>query len=355
MKTCILGTLDKAITKDSYGGTEILTYYLVDYLIKKGHDVTLLATSESKNSAKLIAYASSKETIKDLSKSYSLYFSKAKDIILKNDIIISSIYDIKNALPLLDKANIPSIAIVHSPIFESQDLKNIIFLKQFTKQHFVFVSKNASSKADKIFINKHVIYNGIDITQFPFNQSTSDYMFWMSRFFPNKGAQNAVEAALRLNLPLKLAGPINVEDEKKLFREEIKPRMKKNQLIQYIGQLNHKQKISVYQKAKVFLFPIEWEEPFGLVMIEAMACGTPVIAYRRGAIPEIIKDGITGLIVEPNNIDDLVKAINKIYRLPQKEYDNMRLNCRKHIENNFTIDRMIDQYEELIQKLVKQK
>ncbi|MGB2762611.1 MAG: glycosyltransferase, partial [Minisyncoccales bacterium] len=104
--------------------------------------------------------------------------------------------------------------------------------------------------------------------------------------------------------------------------------------------------------AKLLLLPIQWEEPFGLVMIEAMACGTPVIAFRRGSVPEIIKDGVTGFICKPNDLNLMIKTVKKIYQMPEAEYKKMRHNCRRHVEKNFSVEKMVDNYEKVYYKIL---
>ena len=124
--------------------------------------------------------------------------------------------------------------------------------------------------------------------------------------------------------------------------------------IKFIGPAGHDEKIIYLQNAKAFLMPIHWEEPFGLVMIEAMATGTPVIAYGRGSVPEVVKDGETGFIVPPEKgVEGLIEAVKKLYAMPEEEYARMRKNCRKHVEDNFTAYRMVSDYEKLYYSLIK--
>ena len=154
-----------------------------------------------------------------------------------------------------------------------------------------------------------------------------------------------------------MAAKIDIVD-KKYFVEQVKPLIDGKQ-IKFIGEVNHKGKAELLKNAKALIAPIQWREPFGLFLIEPMACGTPVIAFNRGSVPEIIKHGKTGFIVTPfnkktkPNIEGFVKAIKKIYQMPETEYKKMRYNCRKHVEKNFSLEKMTSEYEKLYYKVLK--
>jgi len=125
--------------------------------------------------------------------------------------------------------------------------------------------------------------------------------------------------------------------------------------IKFIGEIGLKEKDEFLRNAKGLLVPLQWEEPFGLFMTEAMACGTPVIAFNRGSVPEIIKDGKTGFICKPNDLNSMAKAIKRVYQMPEKDYLKMRRLCRQHVEKNFTAERMVSEYEKVYEKILKNK
>lgn len=210
---------------------------------------------------------------------------------------------------------------------------------------------------------KFVIPHGIDIRKFIFSYQTTNSMLWMGRVDRDspKGIQQAIEVSQKTRFHLNLFPYI--QDEK-YFQSEIKPRLYKNIVISAgIADRNR-----VFQNAKLFLFPVQWEEPFGLVMIESMACGTPVVAFARGSVPEVIKDGETGFIVNPSDddirgnwiikktgIEGLCEAVERIYGMSEDEYRAMRRACREHVEENFTVERMVDNYEKVYKKILSQK
>lgn len=195
-------------------------------------------------------------------------------------------------------------------------------------------------------------------------------MLWMSRIHHtrmDKGVEDAVSVAENLNRRIRITGFIE-SSSKDYFEKTIRPRIIPSRVIfeeQSAGVPIDRS--ATYGTAKLFLFPLKWEEPFGFVMMEAMACGTPVVAYARGAVPEVVADGVTGFIVNlsPSDIrgdfivkktgqEGLCEAVERIYTLSPEEYSRMRVNCRARVEKHFTVQRMIDQYERLYTALKKQ-
>jgi glycosyltransferase involved in cell wall biosynthesis len=167
---------------------------------------------------------------------------------------------------------------------------------------------------------------------------------------PEKGALSAIRVAKKLKKHIQLAGSIpESQDEASYWYNKVKPSL--NHGAKYLGLIPYNKMYTLYSRAKALLVPITWNEAFGLVMIEAMACGTPVIAFKHGSVPEVIKDKKTGFIVK--NESQMIKAVKKIYDMPQNEYMQMRRNCRKHVEENFSVERMVNDYEKLYYKIVK--
>ena len=181
----------------------------------------------------------------------------------------------------------------------------------------------------------------------------------------DKGAHEAILVANKLRRELRITGL--VESETKSYVEKaIKPLITSNIIFEEQDAGTPTDKNLIFGSAKLFLFPTQWEESFGLVMLESMACGTPVVAYARGAVPEIVVDGETGFVVNPSDndirgefavkktgIDGLCEAVERVYAMGKKEYEQMRTNCRAHVEKHFTVERMVDQYEELYEKILK--
>jgi glycosyltransferase involved in cell wall biosynthesis len=188
------------------------------------------------------------------------------------------------------------------------------------------------------------VYNGIPVDLYDFQAEAGDYLAFLGRISPEKGAEAAIEIALHADMPLKMAAKIDVVD-REYFEARIRPRLN-HPLIEYIGEVDEQGKNELLGGAKALIFPIAWPEPFGLVMIEAMACGTPVIAYRRGSVAEVMKDGVTGYIVESE--EQAVSAIDRIDRIDRGV-------CRSYFEHNFSSDLMARNYVNVYQKLIIQQ
>lgn len=168
-----------------------------------------------------------------------------------------------------------------------------------------------------------------------------DYLLFAGRIVPEKGIKEAIKIAKETDHRLLIIGPV-YEDHKEYFEQYIKPEL--NDKILYLGFMEQAQLVKYYQKAKAFLMPIQWEEPFGLTMAESMACGTPIIALRRGSVPEVIEDGKTGFIVD--SVQEMIEAVGKVDTLKRSD-------CRKHVERHFSREKMVDAYEEVFKKIIQ--
>jgi glycosyltransferase involved in cell wall biosynthesis len=178
------------------------------------------------------------------------------------------------------------------------------------------------------------IPNAIDLSIYPSKPHRGDYLLFLGRFSPDKGAHRAIAVAMELGIPLKMAGKRREQKERQYFAEFVEPHVGHGG-IEYLGEVSHGEKVELLQDARATLFPIEWEEPFGLVMIESMACGTPVIATRHGAVPEVIDDGRSGIIVD--NYREMAAALDRADDLDPNE-------CRHYVEERFAPERMVGDY-----------
>lgn len=261
----------------------------------------------------------------------------------------------------------PLIFTIHDPVFPKNTFE-YWRLKKFSNYQHIAISNYQSNQYLKELGLKSsaVIYHGVDLTKFKLSLQTDNHMAMIGRFIPEKGFDDGIKISTKLKLPLLIASSSNYE-KTSYYASQIQPYIN-SPLISKLEFLGTKERDFVLQKSKVFLFPIKWEEPFGLTMIEAMACGTPVIAYARGSVPEIIKDGVTGFIVNSSDNDirgnfivkktglnGLEEAVKKIYSLSEDEYKSMRHNCRIHVEKNFNVKRMVDDHEKLYQQIIKNK
>ncbi|HSW91490.1 MAG TPA: glycosyltransferase family 4 protein [Candidatus Saccharimonadales bacterium] len=231
---------------------------------------------------------------------------------------------------------VPVLYVVHDYLDEKR--RQVIEMHHSINQHFVSIS-NSQRRDAPDFPYAATVYNGIDTELFSFNADAEDYLMYAGRIVPEKGVKEAIQVALKTDRRLIITGQVTPVSQW-YFDEHIKPHL--SDKILYLGMIDKAQLAKYYQKAAALLVPIRWEEPFGLTMAEAMACGTPIIAFRRGSVPEVVKDGKTGFIVE--NTAEMIEAIENISKINRQD-------CRTHVEKNFTNTRMVNNYEKVLYSL----
>lgn len=342
----IIAPVAMMIPPKKRGGTEWIVHYHVEGFVKKGYDVTLFAQARSKTSARLIPIANKEtgsynfdyrfcEQIRKFRLELSLLATTMmtlRDEIKKLDIVFNHSIDGGIAPLFFQSFKVPIITTLHLPLFPE-----LIDVYQTINAPLISISNNQRKVAPKLNYVK-TIYNGIDLKQFPFGNKPSDYFLFVGKIGPHKNPHEAILAAKKAGVKLILVGSIN---DQQYFNKEIKPHL--NKRIIWMGELEKEKLITLYQKARGFIFPIKWEEPFGLVMIEAMACGTPVIAYPHGSIPEIIHHGFNGFIVK--NVNQMSQAIKNIKRISRQD-------CREIVEKKFSRERLVNDYESVITKML---
>ncbi len=238
----------------------------------------------------------------------------------------------------LSHPKVPVFYTLHDPIYPWR--AEIFSMFSSPNQYFISISDSQRKPAPNLNYAA-TIYNGIDLKLFPFSENCEDYFLFVGRLHPEKGVAEAVEAARLAGVKLIIVGPPVTGD---YWDKRVKPYL--NEKIKYVGYVPYGELYRYYQRAKATLVPIQWEEPFGLVLAESMACGAPVIAFEKGAVPEIIIDGKTGFIIKDNNLKAMAGAVKKINKIN-------RADCRRHVEQNFSIQRMIDRYEEVFLKIAR--
>ena len=248
------------------------------------------------------------------------------------------IHPADRALPLaLSHFKIPVFYTLHDPIYPWK--AEVFSMFASSNQHYVSIS-DAQRKPAPNLNYAATIYNGIDLDAFPFSESHDDYLLFIGRLQPEKGLAEAVQIARMTGEKLLIVGP-PVTGE--YWDKKVTPYL--GDKIQYLGFMPREKLFKYYQRAKATLVPIQWEEPFGLILTESMACGTPVIAFEKGSVPEIVIDGKTGFIIKDNNLEAMAGAVKKIGEIN-------RTDCRKHVEQNFSIQKMVDGYEKVFLKIV---
>jgi glycosyltransferase involved in cell wall biosynthesis len=343
MKIAQIAPLWIPIPPRTYGGIELMLYNLVEELKRRGHEVTLYASGDSNVSAFL------KSPIEKgiwLQKSVRNPHAAVIRMLtmIKNDL---KNYDLVHnhfsffMFPLADEAGAPPmLTTLHNPIDSS--LADAIHV--YPNTDFCVLSEDEKESAEEFGIKPiGVVPNGIEVEKYKFNPNPGDYLLYLGRLNKEKGVLTALQVAKKMEQKIVIAGNIVGAEEWTYFMHEVQPHLNEER-VKFLGQVDFAEKIKLLRNAKALLFPIDRREPFGLVMIEAMACGTPVIAFNMGSVPEIVADKKTGFIVETEDeMCDVIKKIEKINRE----------NCRKAVEQKYTIKHMVDKYEEIYKKLVK--
>ncbi|QQG41034.1 MAG: glycosyltransferase [Candidatus Levyibacteriota bacterium] len=376
MKVAIIASNYLSLKKTTKKGTEIIVHTFINSLVKqKSLQITTFASGDSDLPTKIesIDYYPSTANEHIIKAGKHIIFelallSKAFSQQDKFDLYHINIGDGDIALPFAPFVKKPILITLYHPT-DIQYAKKYFSLFEENKNVYFVSPTNIQRKRLPYLPYIATIYHGIDAYHsFIFNPQGGTNMMWAGRAIPQKGMDIVIEIARLTKQNLKLFG-ITKSEHKLWF----------NDILQKIDQVNLSTSISIalnknrhelikhFQTSKLFLFPVQWEEPFGLVMTESMACGTPVIAYGRGSIPEIIKDGETGFIVNPSDddirgnwiikktgINGLREAVNRIYAMPKNEYLQMRRLCRKHVEENFTVEKMVDEYKKVYKEILKE-
>ena len=346
-----------AIPPKNYGGTEIVIYNLVEEQIAQGHDVTLFAPGDAKTSAKLVSFfphsliGSGVPWEAHLKSYYHLYKSVEYIKAHKFDIIhihLSSSSDMF-LFPLISHLSTPVLATLHSRFpFDRVQLwtgdADDYYMEWASSVPMVAISERARSEVRYPVKFVGVVHHGLPTTRFrPTASQPENYLVWLGRLVPEKGAHLAIEAARAVDMPLILAGTIDrhVAESVEYYERVIKPNID-GVRVKYIGPVDMQEKIDLLSRAKAFLNPITWEEPFGMVMIEAMAVGCPVVAFARGAAPEIVAHNKSGYLV--HNLDEMIESIHKIGELDREA-------VRAHVVQNFSAAAMADKYIRLYKKV----
>ena len=345
MKIAQIAPFEEPVPPKKYGGTERIVYHLTEELVKNGHNVTLFATGDSKTSAKLLSiFPKALRSIKigqnlKAREAYKLIgLAKVIGILLKENFDIIHNHIGWRFLPFIKILKTKVVTTLHGPL----DIGYQRFIYQkFPNSYYISISKNQREPLPKLnFVGN--VYNGIDIRSFPFKEKSGNYLAFLGRMSPEKGPLEAIKIAKKMKMKLVMAAKIDLVD-KEYFSKKIEPLID-NRMIKFIGEVGHKKKVQLLQNAKATLVPINWREPFGLVLTESMSCGTPVIAFKRGSVPEIIKDKKTGFIVK--NVDEAVESLKKIDQIDRRD-------CRKWVEEKFTSEKMANGYEKIYSKVLK--
>lgn len=324
----------------TYGGSEFVVSLITEELVKRGHQVTLFATGDSKTSAHLIPVWPKSLWRAKLSAPHAAFSLLYHEILSRqNEFDIIHDHCEFYTAPFSKFLKPPVISTVHHPMYEEM----IILFKKFPNINYIAISKNQRKAAPGINFVK-TIYNGIPLERYSFQEKPKDYLLWISKITPKKGLSEAIEVAKKTGEKLIIAGIIPKEQQD-YFEYRVQPMIDGKQ-IQFVGAANFEKKVELFRNAKVLLYPIRRPEPFGLVVVESMACGTPVIAYKEGSMPELIRDGKTGFLVDTQ--EEMIAALKKINQID-------RIACRRHVGRKFGLKKMVNKYEALYNTILKEK
>lgn len=339
MKIAQIAPLAESVPPKLYGGTERVVSYLTEELVRMGHDVTLFASGDSVTAARLVPCAPRAlrldPRIKDPLPHHLLQLAVVRDRAEEFDVLHFHLDHLH--LPLFRDIGRKTVTTQHGRL-DYADLQPLY--REFRDMPLVSISDSQRRPMPPVSWAA-TVYHGLAPHVCPYNASPhGDYFAFLGRISPEKGLDRAIEIAKRAGVRLRIAAKIDLVDEA-YFRERIQPRLG-HRLIEFVGEVDERQKNEFLGNASGLLFPIDWPEPFGLAMVEAMSCGTPVIAWPHGSVPEIIDHGVAGFVV--GSIDEAVAAVRRIGRLD-------RGRVRERFEERFTAARMARDYVSVYEAL----
>jgi len=339
MRIAQIAPLAESVPPRFYGGTERVVSWLTEELVQRGHKVTLFASGDSKTSGKLVPVIPRALRLghprPDPNAASTMLIEAMAEATDNIDIIHCHLDWI--ALPVLRRLGIPYLSTLHGRL----DLPGLAdLIRRFPEAPFVSISDNQREPLPGVKW-AGTVYHGLPCDLHTPSFEPGSYLAFLGRLTPDKGPETAIKLARASGLPLHISAKLPSQ-QNRYFKERLRPLIDEKQ-IQFTGELDETGKSEFLRSACALLFPIQWPEPFGLVMIEAMACGTPVIAYRCGSVPEVIDDGITGFIVDDD--DSALAAIRRVHELDRRL-------VRKRFETLFTAERMADNYLRIYRSLV---
>ena len=342
MKIAQIAPLYEAVPPKLYGGTERVVHYLTEELVKMGHDVTLFASGDSKTSAKLVAHVPQALRLNEKCEdALAPHIVQVQEVIERADE-----YDFIHFhndylhFPFTGQLLIPHVTTLHGKL-NIPELQ--LIYSKFRQQPVISISNNQR----KPLPQAHwvgTVYHGLPLDLLPVGDGGGGYLAFLGRVSPEKGLDKAIAIAKAVGIKLKIAAKVDKADQE-YYKENIE-HLLDHPLIEFVGEVNEEQKARFLGEALALLFPINWNEPFGMVMIESMSCGTPVIAFPSGSVPEILDEGKTGFIVQDEK--EAIKAVNQLHRISRKD-------VRAVFEKRFTARRMAQDYLAIYQRLQDRK
>jgi len=340
MRIAQVAPLYESVPPRLYGGTERVVSWLTEELVHEGHDVTLFASGDSLTNARLVPVCSralrlDPKCVDSLAHHINLVerVMQAKD---EFDIIHFHIDYLHFGMSRRDR--LPQLTTLHGRL-DIPDLAPLY--REFYEMPVVSISD--SQRAPLPWLNWHgTVHHGMPTDTLEPGLAPGQYLAFLGRVSPEKGLDKAIDIALRAEIPLKIAAKVDRTD-REYFESHIKPRLNSD-LIEFIGEISDLEKNDFFSKALAFLFPINWSEPFGIVLIESLACGVPIVAFPLGSVPEIVEDGVSGFLV--NSAEEAARTLKNIDVIDRRK-------CREIFETRFSAKRMAQDYVSIYQRIAK--
>jgi glycosyltransferase involved in cell wall biosynthesis len=332
-----------SVPPKTYGGIELVIHLLTEELVRRGHDVTLFASSDSRTRAKHEVVCE-KNLIDRMAAGEAYDYMPYAVASCVEALTASDRFDVVHShlgcatLPMGTLASVPVLHTVHSAV----TVDDLWVLARYPQAPVTFCTERQA--APVIAAGRkhlHIVHNACDFNSFMVEETPGEYLAFLGRMGPHKNPVGAIEIARALGMKIVLAGEPMTGAESRYFGECVAPLID-GQHVVHLGAVSHEQKNALLKKASALLFPIQWDEPFGIVMIEAMACGTPVVAYGRGSVPEVVDPGITGYFGHTSS--DLQDLVRQALQLDRGK-------VRSHAEARFSVAKMTDNFERIYLQL----
>ena len=342
MRIAQVAPLIESVPPKQYGGTERIVSYLTEELVRAGHDVTLFGSGDSVTQARLIPGCPGSLRLNKQCVDHLAHHLVMMDRVLEHALDFDVIHFHTDYLhfPVSRYLPVPHITTLHGRL----DMPDLIPVYERFRDVPVISISNGQREPLPRANWVGTIYHGLPPDLLRFRPNPGTYLAFLGRISPEKRADRAIEIAKRAGMPLKIAAKVDRKD-KRYFKRVVEPLLKESH-VEWVGEISDQEKDDFLGNAYALLFPIDWPEPFGLVMIEAMACGTPVIAYDGGAVPEVITEGETGFIVK--NLEEAAKAVHRISELS-------RAHCREVFDKHFTAARMARDYVNVYKRAIDRR
>lgn len=337
MRIALVSPLYESVPPKLYGGTERIVAYLADEFLRLGHDVTLFASGDSETRARLVPCCPK-----------ALRLNGATDMLVHHILLLEKVFrslddfDVVHFhidylhFPLSRRHRFAHVTTLHGRL-DLPDLEPMY--REFSEIPLVSISNDQRGPLPWAHW-VDTVYHGLPPDLYSLDESPGDYLAFLGRISPEKRCDRAIEIARRAGATLRIAAKVDPAD-REYYETVIRPLLR-GPGIEYIGEIGEREKQEFLGRARALLFPIDWPEPFGLVMIESMACGTPVIAIRRGSVPEVVDEGESGFVVD--SVDEAVEAVSRIGSIPRRR-------CRETFDRRFTSERMARDYVEIFERL----